>query len=141
MKTIETWIVSVVFLIHNIIFILITSLGGIIIKDFEANLGMIKGQLLLYPTVHMANVEDEYEMSTKHKSAIEFMLAMFNGPIGGLKSILSTSDVKNGLNHAYGDNVGVYPKVKIVQLKLEILFRNIVNKISFLFSVTYLLPV
>lgn len=71
---------------------------------------MIIGQLILYPTVNMANVEDEYEMSTKHKSAIEFMLAMFNGLIGGLKSILSTSDVKNGLNHAYGENVGVYPK-------------------------------
>lgn len=73
------------------------------IKDLEENLGMVKGQLLLYPTVNMANVEDEfykwskdeYEMSPKHRKNVEMMLDMFNGLVGGLESILGTSDIKN----------------------------------------------
>lgn len=73
-------------------------------RDFEANLGMVKGQLLLYPTVNMANKEDEffkwskdeYEMSPKHRSNIEFMLNMFNGLSGGLKDIVGTDDIENG---------------------------------------------
>lgn len=73
-------------------------------KDLEENLGMVKGQLLLYPTVNMANVEDEffkwskdeYEMSPKHKSGLDMMLDMFSGLAGGLKEILGTDDIKNG---------------------------------------------
>lgn len=72
-------------------------------KDLEDNLGMVKGQLLLYPTVNMANIEDEffkwskdeYEMSPKHRKGLEMMLDMFNGLSGGLESILGTSDIKN----------------------------------------------
>lgn len=73
-------------------------------KDLEENLGMVKGQLLLYPTVNMANVEDEffkwskdeYEMSPKHRSGLEMMLDMFSGLAGGLKDILGIDDIKNG---------------------------------------------
>ncbi|MGL4336513.1 MAG: alpha/beta hydrolase [Turicibacter sp.] len=73
-------------------------------KDLEENLGMVKGQLLLYPTVNMANVgdeffkwsKDEYEMSPKHKSGISMMLDMFSGMSGGLESILGTADIHNG---------------------------------------------
>lgn len=72
-------------------------------RDIEANLGMVKGQLLLYPTVNMANVEDEffkwskdeYEMCPKHRKGLEMMLDMFSELSGGLESILGTSDVKN----------------------------------------------
>ncbi|MFJ7936503.1 alpha/beta hydrolase [Sporosarcina sp. NPDC096371] len=73
-------------------------------RDVEANLGMVKGQLLLYPTVNMANKEDEffkwskdeYDMSPKHRSSIEFMLNMFNGLSAGLKVIVGTDDIENG---------------------------------------------
>ncbi|WP_411167622.1 alpha/beta hydrolase [Clostridium sp. MB05] len=73
-------------------------------KDLESNLGMVKGQLLLYPTVNMAGIEDEYfkwskdeyEMAPKYKSGLEMMLGMFDGLSGGLKDVLGTDDVKNG---------------------------------------------
>lgn len=92
----------------NNIFVAGDSAGGNLTqycttKDLEENLGMVKGQLLLYPTVNMANVEDEffkwskdeYEMSPKHKSGLEMMLDMFSGLAGGLKEILGTDDIKN----------------------------------------------
>lgn len=72
-------------------------------KDLEDKLGMVKGQLLLYPTVNMANVEDEYfkwskdeyEIAPKHRHGVEMMLDIFNGMSDGMESILGTSDVKN----------------------------------------------
>lgn len=98
----------------NNIFVAGDSAGGNLTqycttKDLESNLGMVKGQLLLYPTVNMANVEDElfkwskdeYEMSPKHKSGIEMMLDMFNGLSGGLKDILGTDDIQNGYLSPY----------------------------------------
>jgi acetyl esterase/lipase len=87
-------------------------------KDLEENLGMVKGQLLLYPTVNMANIEDEffkwskdeYEMYSKHRKGIEMMLDMFNGLSGGLESILGTSDIKNGYLTPYiRDGKGLPP--------------------------------
>ncbi|MGG7078214.1 alpha/beta hydrolase [Clostridium sardiniense] len=93
----------------NNIFVAGDSAGGNLTqycttKDLEANSGMVKGQLLLYPTVNMANVEDEYfkwskdeyEFSPKHKAGLEMMLEMFNGMSGGLKDILGTDEVNNG---------------------------------------------
>lgn len=93
----------------NNIFVAGDSAGGNLTqycttKDVEANLGMVKGQLLLYPTVNMANIEDElfkwsideYEMAPKHKQGIEMMLNMFSGMLGGLKDILGTDKFKDG---------------------------------------------
>lgn len=93
----------------NNIFVAGDSAGGNLTqycttKDLEANSGMVKGQLLLYPTVNMANVEDEYfkwskdeyEFYPKHKAGLEMMLEMFNGMSGGLKDILGTDEVNNG---------------------------------------------
>ncbi|MEG2110273.1 alpha/beta hydrolase [Clostridium sp.] len=92
----------------NNIFVAGDSAGGNLTqycttKDMESNLSMVKGQLLLYPTVNMANVEDdlfkwskdEYEFSAKHKAGLEMMLDMFNGLTGGLKDILGTDEVNN----------------------------------------------
>ena len=93
----------------NNIFVAGDSAGGNLTqycttKDMESNSSMVKGQLLLYPTVNMANVEDElfkwskdeYEFSSKHKAGLEMMLEMFNGMSGGLKDILGTDEVNNG---------------------------------------------
>lgn len=94
---------------NNNIFVAGDSAGGNLTqycttRDLEANLGMVKGQLLLYPTVNMANIEDElfkwskdeYEMAPKHKAGIEMMLDMFNGLSGGLKDILGTDEIESG---------------------------------------------
>lgn len=87
-------------------------------RNLEANLGMIKGQLLLYPTVNMANIEDEffkwskdeYEMAPKYRKGLEMMLDMFNGLSGGLENILGTDDVKNIYLTPYiGDGKGLPP--------------------------------
>lgn len=72
-------------------------------KDMEQGLGMVKGQLLLYPTLNMANVEDEYfkwskdeyEIAPRHKPGLEKMLEMFNGLAGTLGQFLGTKDIKN----------------------------------------------
>lgn len=73
-------------------------------RDFEAKTGMVKGQLLLYPTVNMIGAEDEffkkwsmdeYEMAPKHRAGLEMMLGMFSGMTGGLEDILGASDASN----------------------------------------------
>lgn len=92
----------------NNIFVAGDSAGGNLTqycttRDIEDNLGMVKGQLLLYPTVNMAGIEDEYfkwsmdeyEMAPKHRAGLEMMLGMFGGMTGGLEDILGTNDVKN----------------------------------------------
>lgn len=71
-------------------------------RDMEDELGMVKGQLLLYPTVNMAGIEDEYykwsideyEMSPKHRSGIKTMLDMF-GSLESLGNILGTTEIDN----------------------------------------------
>ncbi|WP_281533138.1 alpha/beta hydrolase [Anaerocolumna aminovalerica] len=92
----------------NNIFVAGDSAGGNLTqycttKDMEQGLNMVKGQLLLYPTLNMANVEDEffkwskdeYEIAPKHKTGIEMMLGMFEGLSAGLGQILGTTDSKN----------------------------------------------
>lgn len=72
-------------------------------KDMEDGLGMVKGQLLLYPTINMANVEDEFfkwsrdefEISPKYKRGVEMTLGMFEGLSDGLGDVLGTKDIKN----------------------------------------------
>ena len=93
---------------RNNIFVAGDSAGGNLTqycttKDLEDGLGMVRGQLLLYPTLNMANVEDEffkwsrdeYEIAPKYKSAIELTLGMFEGLSGGLSDVLGTKDINN----------------------------------------------
>ncbi|MBU5484261.1 alpha/beta hydrolase [Clostridium sp. MSJ-11] len=107
----------------NNIFVAGDSAGGNLTqycttKDMEQGLGMVTGQLLLYPTLNMANVEDEffkwsrdeYEISPKYKSGIEMMLGMFEGLSGGLSDVLGTTDTKNEyLNPYIRDPKGLPP--------------------------------
>lgn len=92
----------------NNIFVAGDSAGGNLTqycttKDMEQGLGMVKGQLLLYPTLNMAKVEDEffkwsrdeYEIAPKYKAGIEMILGMFEGLSGDLGEILGTTDIKN----------------------------------------------
>lgn len=91
---------------HNI-FVAGDSAGGNLTqycttRDWEDGLGMVKGQLLLYPTVNMAGIEDEYhkwsidefDMSPKHKPGLKMMIDMFSS-LGSLGEILGTNDINN----------------------------------------------
>lgn len=72
-------------------------------KDREENLNLLKGQLLLYPTLNMAGVEDEYfkpgmeqfEMAPHQKRGLSKMLEMFSGMTSGIEAILGTKEVQN----------------------------------------------
>ncbi len=72
-------------------------------KDLDNDLHMVKGQLLLYPTVNMGGVEDEYstwtkekyEIYSKHQTAINMSLDMFNGASNALGQFLGTKEVLN----------------------------------------------
>lgn len=78
-------------------------------RDIEDGTRFIKGQLLLYPTLNMAQTEDEYycpamehyEMAPKQKRGLKKMLGMFAGMSGGLESILGTKDVRNDYLNPY----------------------------------------
>ena len=98
---------------HNI-FVAGDSAGGNLAqycttRDLEDGLGMVKGQLLLYPTVNMAGVEDDYfkwsidefEMSPKHKDGIESMIGVFGSSISSLGTVLGAKDVANGYLSPY----------------------------------------
>jgi len=93
---------------NNNIFVAGDSAGGNLTqycttKDMEEGLAMVKGQLLLYPTLNMANVEDEYfkwskdeyDIAPKYKAGLEKMLGMFDGMSGALGEFLGTTDIKN----------------------------------------------
>ena len=100
----------------NNIFVAGDSAGGNLTqycttRDMEEKLGMVKGQLLLYPTVNMAGIEDEYfkwsideyEMSPKHKSGITMMLDMFSSMVE-LGDILGTTEIDNDYLTPYKRN-------------------------------------
>lgn len=78
-------------------------------RDREDGTNMVKGQMLLYPTVNMACVEDEYfkpdeaefEMTKKQKRGLTKMVNMMKGMTGGLEDILGTADVKNDYLNPY----------------------------------------
>lgn len=78
-------------------------------RNREEGVNLLKGQLLLYPTLNMAGVEDEYfkpgmdnfEMSPKQKRGLSKMIAMFGGMTGGLEAILGTSEVRNDYLNPY----------------------------------------
>ncbi|MGL5867829.1 alpha/beta hydrolase, partial [Clostridium chrysemydis] len=92
------------------------------LKDRELNKGMVKGQLLLYPTLNMAKFEDdlfkwsidEYEISPKYKKGIETMLYMFDNLSLGLSDILGVdADKDNHYLNPYSGDVKGLPKTFI----------------------------
>lgn len=78
-------------------------------RDYEDGAHMVKGQLLLYPTLNMAGVKDEYfqpdisqfEMAPKQKRGLTKMIGMFQGMTGGLEAILGTKEVQNDYLNPY----------------------------------------
>lgn len=73
-------------------------------RDMEDHAHMVKGQLLLYPTVNMGGVDDEYvhwsieryTIHPKHHKVISMMLNMMggdNGMTGMLGDVLGTRDL------------------------------------------------
>lgn len=78
-------------------------------RDREEGICLLKGQLLLYPTLNMAGVEDKYfkpdisqfEMAPHQKKGLTKMIGMFQGMTGGMEAILGTSEVKNDYLNPY----------------------------------------
>lgn len=78
-------------------------------RDREEGDSFIKGQLLLYPTLNMAGVEDTYfkpnmeqfEMAPKQRKGLAKMIGMFGNMTAGLEPILGTKDVKNDYLNPY----------------------------------------
>lgn len=72
-------------------------------KDLDNGLHMVKGQLLLYPTVNMGGVQDEYakwtkdkyEIYSKHQMPINMTLDLFGGATDGLGQLLGTKEIRN----------------------------------------------
>jgi acetyl esterase len=78
-------------------------------KAYEDKLIPVKGQLLLYSTLNMASVEDDYfhwsldqyEMSKKHKAAIKTSLGMLGNMGTGLNRVLGVEDAHNDYLNPY----------------------------------------
>lgn len=78
-------------------------------RDREDGFERIKGQLLLYPTLNMAGVEDrlyrpgldQFEMAPRQKKGLTRMIEMFSGMSSGLETILGTSDIQNDYLNPY----------------------------------------
>lgn len=93
-------------------------------RSLEENKQMVKGQVLLYPTVNMAGIDDEYShwsldkytIHPKHKRVIEMMLNMMGGENGMsslLFDILKTKDISNHYLTPYGMDVTGMPPTLI----------------------------
>lgn len=89
-------------------------------KDKENEGHMVKGQMLLYPTVNMAGIDDayahwsidKYNIHPKHQKVVKVMLSMMGGDTGMiilLGDILGTTEVNNGYLSPYVDVKGVPP--------------------------------
>lgn len=86
-------------------------------RDREEGYCRIKGQLLLYPTLNMAGVKDEYfktgmdnfEMAPKQRRGLAKMIGMFGGMSAGLEPILGTNDVRNDYLNPYTRDAGNNP--------------------------------
>ena len=80
-------------------------------RSLEDKLPMVKGQLILYPTVNMGGVsdkhvdfsKDKYDISRKHARAINMTLNMMGDTGGALGTILGTDDVMNHYLTPYMD--------------------------------------
>lgn len=86
-------------------------------KAIEEKLTPVKGQLLLYTTLNMASIEDEYfhwslddyEMSPKHRSAIETSLGMLGNMGTGLDQILGVNNQINDYLNPYSRDPSLNP--------------------------------
>lgn len=90
----------------NNIFVAGDSAGGNLTlyctnKSLDENRNLVKGQLILYPTVNMGGVEDEYVKFSKEKfdiydkqaRTINLTLDMFSGATAGLGQLLGTKEL------------------------------------------------
>lgn len=72
-------------------------------RDRREHTNMVKGQLLLYPTLNMCGVEDEYfkwdlssyAMIPSQKRALTKMIGMFGSMSGALKPLMKVADAQN----------------------------------------------
>ncbi|MGN0251204.1 MAG: alpha/beta hydrolase [Oliverpabstia sp.] len=98
----------------NRIFVAGDSAGGNLTqycttRDWENEKHMVRGQLLLYPTLNMAQVKDEYyhpsmdqfDMIPKQRRGLTKMLSMFGNMTAGMEPLLGTNDVKNDYLNPY----------------------------------------
>lgn len=78
-------------------------------RDREDGGNLVKGQLLLYPSLNVAMVEDEYynenlkqfDMAPKQKRGLSKMIGMFAGMSDGLESVLGIKDVHSEYINPY----------------------------------------
>lgn len=78
-------------------------------KCVEDGVAMVKGQMLLYPTLNMCGVEDEffkwssdlYKMTKKQKKGLSKMLTMFGGMTDGLAPLLKITDAHDDYLNPY----------------------------------------
>lgn len=98
----------------DLIFVAGDSAGGNLTqycstRDREDSENKVKGQLLLYPTVNMCGVEDEYfkwdisyyKMTKKQAKGLTKMLNMFGGMTEGLEPLLKVNDAHNDYLNPY----------------------------------------
>lgn len=78
-------------------------------RDWEDGAHMVRGQMLLYPTLNMAGVKDEYyhpsmdqfEMAPKQKKGLTKMISVFGDMTSGMEAILGTAEVNNDYLNPY----------------------------------------
>jgi acetyl esterase len=89
-------------------------------KDRDLKLGMVKLEALIYPSVNMGAVEDEdyhwsveqYEISKKHKYALNMMINVFGDFGDSFKAILGVDDIRTPYFTPYiGDLKGMPPTI------------------------------
>lgn len=78
-------------------------------RDYEEGGHIVKGQMLLYPTLNMCGIEDEYfhwsidqyETTKKQGKALKKMISMMDGMTSAMEDILKTKDVNNDYLNPY----------------------------------------
>lgn len=103
-------------------------------RDLEDKLNMVRGQLLLYPTVNMANIEDEFfkwdinrfEFTPETEVGMKMMLGSFGELTEMLGKSLGTDDINNKYLSPYGMRLEGLPRTFMTvgehdYLKLECL--------------------
>lgn len=78
-------------------------------RDREDGENKVKGQMLLYPTLNMCGIEDEYfkwdiseyKMVKSQAKSLTKMINMFGGMTEGLEPVLKISDAKNDYLNPY----------------------------------------
>ena len=78
-------------------------------KDYESGTHIVKGQLLLYPSLNMANIKDEYfqpsmasfEMAPKQKKGLTTMIEIFRQMTDEIMPVLGTTEINNDYLNPY----------------------------------------